>query len=415
MLRRVVVFSRDMKILVLNSGSSSLKYKLILMPEERVHAWGMVERIGEPDGKSVLKHRLDNGGTLEKEIDCKDHRQALEKVLETIVDARNGCISSVEEIGAVGHRVVHGKDIFNGPTLVSEDDIKRMKDLIELAPLHMPANITCIEACREILPGTPQVAHFDTSFFQSMPRHAYMYPVPMEWHEKHGVRRYGFHGTSHQYVTEAASDMLGIPPGELKVITAHLGNGSSITAYAKGRVLDTSMGFTPLEGLMMGTRVGYLDPAVIPYMMSKTGASVEEIERILNNESGLEAISGVGRDMRNILKAREEGNENAELAFRMFVHALLKYVGAYFFEMGGADAIVFTGGVGENSPEVRGELFKNLDRVGIVVDERKNMETVAGKRGFINADSSTVKILVIPTDEELMIARETRKIIEFSN
>jgi acetate kinase len=314
----------------------------------------------------------------------------------------------VEEIEALGHRVVRGRDLFCEPCLVSDENLARMKELIELAPLHMPANISCIEACSEVLPGVPQIAHFDTSFFQTMPKYAFLYPIPLSWHEDFAVRRYGFHGASHEYVTLAASEMLVTPLDRLKIITAHLGNGASITAFEAGRVLDTSMGFTPLEGLMMGTRAGFLDPAAIPYIISKTGFTVEEVVDTLNDQSGLGAVSGMGRDMRNILQACAAGDERAELAFRMFIHILRKYTGAYYFAMGGADAFVFTGGIGENSPEVRAALFEDLAPLGIEIDRERN-EAAAGRAECISTSSSKVKVLVIPTNEELLIGRETYK------
>jgi acetate kinase len=270
----------------------------------------------------------------------------------------------------------------------------------------MPANISCIEACAEMLPGVPQIAHFDTSFFQTMPKYAFLYPIPLSWHEDFALRRYGFHGTSHEYVTRAASEMLGAPLQAFRVITAHLGNGASITAFEAGRVLDTSMGFTPLEGLMMGTRAGFLDPAAIPYIISKTGLTVEEVVDTLNKQSGLSAVSGMSRDMRNILRARAEGDERAELAFRMFIHTLRKYTGAYYFAMGGADAFVFTGGIGENSPEVRAALFEGLAPLGIEIDRQKNQAVTAGRTECISTSSSKLKVLVIPTNEELLIGRE---------
>jgi acetate kinase len=286
-----------MIILVLNSGSSSLKYRLLEMPQEVVLASGRVERIGEATGTALLVENREGHREVRTEFGCPNQRSALEKVLDAITRGSQGCLSGVEEIEALGHRVVHGRDLFRGPCLVSDENLARMKQLIELAPLHMPANISCIEACSEMLPGLPQIAHFDTSFFQTMPEYAFLYPIPLNWHEDFAVRRYGFHGTSHEYVTLTASEMLDTPLDRLKVITAHLGNGASITAFEAGRVLDTSMGFTPLEGLMMGTRAGFLDPAAIPYLISKTGLTVEEVVDALNWQSGLTAVSGMGRDM----------------------------------------------------------------------------------------------------------------------
>jgi acetate kinase len=399
-----------MIILVLNSGSSSLKYRLLEMPQEVVLASGRVEKIGEATGRALLVHNREGHCEVRTEFECPNQRRALEKVLDAITHGSQGCLSRVEEIQALGHRVVHGRDLFRGPCLVSDENLARMKELIELAPLHMPANISCIEACSEMLPGVPQIAHFDTSFFQTMPKYAFLYPIPLNWHEEFAVRRYGFHGTSHEYVTLTASEMLETPLDRLKVITAHLGNGASITAFEAGQVLDTSMGFTPLEGLMMGTRAGSLDPAAIPYLISKTGFTVEEVVDALNQQSGLTAVSGTGRDMRNILEARAEGDERAELAFRMFIHILRKYTGAYYFAMGGADAFVFTGGIGENSPEVRAALFENLEPLGIEIDREKNEAATAGRAECISTPSSGVKVLVVPTNEELLIGRETYKL-----
>lgn len=400
-----------MIILVLNSGSSSLKYRLLEMPQEVVLASGRVERIGEATGRALLVQNREGRREVRTEFGCPDQRRALEKVLDAITRGSRGRLSAVEEIEALGHRVVHGRDLFRGPCLVSDENLARIKQLIELAPLHMPANISCIEACREMLPGVPQIAHFDTSFFQTMPEYAFRYPVPWHWHEDFAVRRYGFHGTSHEYVTLAASEMLDTPLDELKVITAHLGNGASITAFQAGRVLDTSMGFTPLEGLMMGTRAGFLDPAAIPYLISKTGLTVEEVVDALNQQSGLAAVSGMGRDMRNILEALAEGHQRAELAFRMFIHTLRKYTGAYYFAMGGADAFVFTGGIGENSPEVRAALFEGLAPLGIEIDREKNQAARGGRAECISTPSSGVSVLVIPTNEELLIGRETYRLV----
>ena len=401
-----------MIILVLNSGSSSLKYQILEMPQETLLASGRVEKIGESNGQARFIHKTAERKEVTSAFPCPDHRGALRAVFGTITHADHGCLSDVGEIQAVGQRVVHGRDLFPAPCMVSDETLATMKQLIELAPLHLPANLLCIEACRDMLQGVPQVAHFDTSFFQSMPEFSYLYPVPPDWHEKYAVRRYGFHGTSHHYVTLAASDLLGIPLDKLKLITAHLGNGASITAFQQGRVLDTSMGFTPLEGLMMGTRSGNLDPAVLPYIVSKTGRTAEEVVDTLNNRSGLKAVSGIGRDMRDILQARAGGNEQAELAFRMFVYILRKYAGAYDFALGGADAFVFTGGIGENSPEVRAAVFEDLAPVGIELQHEKNRKANVGKPACISVSSSRMKVLVIPTNEELLIARQTYHVIQ---
>jgi len=396
-------------ILVLNSGSSSLKYKLFDMPEEDVQSSGLIENIGDNRKKAVFSHKNILHEKIRSETDCKNHRHAVGLVFDAIVAKTEGPLKNLKEISAVGHRVVHGKDIFTEPAVISDESLAEMKKLTGLAPLHMPVNIACIEECIRIIPNVLQIAHFDTSYYAGMPEFSYLYPVPVEWHIKHSVRRYGFHGISYQFVNGMASALLKKPLDELKLISTHLGNGASITAFNKGRVLDTSMGFTPLEGLMMGTRAGYFDPAIIPYLISKTGLCLEEIISKLNNESGLTAISGIGRDMRSIVTACREGNSRAGLAFDMFIHTLRKYIGAYFFALGGADAIIFTGGIGENSPEVREAVFKNLAPLGITIDKAANLAMKGSKTGFINQPSCSTKILVIPANEELMIARETYK------
>jgi len=396
-----------MIILVLNSGSSSLKYKLFKMPDEDLLSSGLIENIGDTHKKSVFTYKILSHEKIISEPACKDHRHAVKLVFDALIGTTSGFLKNLKEIRAIGHRVVHGKDIFTGPAFVSDDSLLKMKKLTELAPLHMPVNIACIEECVKILPGVLQVAHFDTSYYSGMPEFSFLYPVPLNWYEKYSVRRYGFHGISYQYVNEMAAHLLKKPLSGLKLISTHLGNGASITALSQGRVLDTSMGFTPLEGLMMGTRAGYFDPAIIPYLISKTGFSLEEIIKKLNNESGLTAISGIGRDMRSIINASKSGNSRARLAFDMFVHTLRKYMGAYFFALGGADAIILTGGIGENSPEVREAVFENLTPLGIIIDKKANLSIKGPKTGFINSEASKTKILVIPANEELMIARET--------
>lgn len=396
-------------ILVLNSGSSSLKYKLFDMPEEDVLSSGLIENIGDKQKKAVFSHRNLSQEKIKTETDCRNHRHAVELVFDAIVAKADGPMKNLKEISAIGHRVVHGKDIFTKPAVVSDESLAEMKKLTDLAPLHMPVNIACIEECIKIFPGVFQIAHFDTSYYAGMPEFSYLYPVPYDWYKKYSVRRYGFHGISYQFVNSMASVLLKKPLDELKLISTHLGNGASITAFSQGRVLDTSMGFTPLEGLMMGTRAGYFDPAIIPYLISKTGFSLEDIIGKLNNESGLTAISRLGRDMRSIIVACKEGNSRAQLAFDMFIHTLRKYIGAYFFALGGADAIIFTGGIGENSPEVREAVFENLEPLGLAIDKQANRSVKGSKTGFINTETSKTKIIVIPTNEELMIARETYK------
>ncbi|MFO7666756.1 MAG: acetate kinase [Desulfobacterales bacterium] len=394
-------------ILVLNSGSSSLKYKLFDMPEEDILSSGLIENIGDEQKKAVFSYGNFSQEKIRTELDCKNHRHAVGLVFDAIVSNNNGPLKNLKEISAIGHRVVHGKDIFVEPAVVSDKSLAEMKKLKDLAPLHMPVNIACIEECIRISPDFLQVAHFDTSYYAGMPEFSYLYPVPVEWHTKYSVRRYGFHGISYQFVNSMASVLLKKPLDELKLISTHLGNGASITAFSQGRVLDTSMGFTPLEGLMMGTRAGYFDPAIIPYLISKTGLSLDEIIAKLNNESGLTAVSGIGRDMRSIINASKSGNNRARLAFEMFVHTLRKYIGAYFFALGGADAIIFTGGIGENSSEVREAVLENLAPLGIIIDKKANLSIKDSKKGFVNTEASKTKILVIPTNEELMIARET--------
>jgi len=402
-----------MNVLILNSGSSSLKVQLIEMPREELLASGRVERIGEQEGEARFFFQPGGGSEVRTDLSCPDHRTALEIIFAALTDpARGGCLDGPEEIGAVGHRVVHGRDLFVGPCLVTDETLARMRELEELAPLQMPASLSCVEACRHLLPEVPQVAHFDTSFHQSMPEHTYRYPVPEEWYHRYAVRRYGFHGPSHEFVTHAASARLGVPLDSIRLITAHLGNGASVTAFQDGGVLDTSMGFTPLEGLMMGTRAGVLDPAVIPYIMSKTGQSVGKVLDILNSCSGLEAVSGVGRDMRDILAARARGEESAVLAFRMFIHILRKVTGAYFFALGGADAFVFTGGIGEHAPEVRSALFEDLAPLGFEIDPGRNGSVPPGEIVEISTPASRVKILVIPTNEELLIARAACSLLD---
>jgi acetate kinase len=398
-----------MIILVLNSGSSSLKYKLFNMPDEDLLSSGLIENIGDKHNKSLFTYKSRPHEKIKSKTHCKDHRQAVELVFDALTGPAGGSMKNLKEIKAIGHRVVHGKDVFKGPAVISENSLSGIKKLAGLAPLHMPVNISCIEECIRVLPGVLQVACFDTSYYSKMPEFSSLYPVPHDWHQKYSIRRYGFHGISYQYVNETASHLLKRPLSGLKLISTHLGNGASITAVSNGLVLDTSMGFTPLEGLMMGTRAGCFDPAIIPYLISKTGYSLEEIIEKLNNESGLAAVSGTGRDMRSIIDAAKKGNSRAKLAFDMFVHILRKYIGAYFFALGGADAVIFTGGIGENSPEVREAVFNNLENIGFMIDKKANLSVKGSKTGFINDDASGTKILVIPANEELMIARETYK------
>lgn len=401
-----------MNILVLNSGSSSLKYKLFDMPSERLLAAGMVERIGEGQGRARLMESGPAGQRETPGLDCPDHHQALSLVLSALESDASRTAAHGGDIEIIGHRVVHGGEIFDGPTLVDDRVLAQMVSLQELAPLHMPPALAVLRACRDRLPYARQVACFDTTFYRTMPAYAYRYAVPGEWYTRHGVRRFGFHGLSHQYVTHCAADILGIPLEQLKLISAHLGNGASITAFDRGKVLDTSMGFTPLEGLIMGTRCGYLDPAALLHIQRRTGMDLAGLVEILNTRSGLFAVSGVGRDLRTIMAAREDGHPDAALAVDMYIHTLRKYIGAYHFALSGAHALVFTGGVGENSAEIRALVLDGLEPLGLDLDPAANQQTVNGRAGIISTDTSNVKILVIPTDEERLIARQAYELIK---
>ncbi len=396
-----------MLVLVLNAGSSSLKYKLLSMPDEEVLASGLVERMGESKQEALASHswQCEKGG--QERIACSGHDEALTHVLAQLTAP--GRLPGLERIGAVGHRVVHGGQVFTRPTILDTRVLQDLQALTQLAPLHLPPAIVCIRACLERLPDVGQVAHFDTMWHQGMPDYAYLYPVPWQWYEHYGVRRYGFHGSSHQYVTLAAARMLGRPAEELKLITAHLGNGASLTAWDRGRVLDTSMGLTPLEGVMMGTRGGDLDPAIITYVAEQAGIEAQEVVRQLNQDSGLKAIGGKGRDLRKVIQAKEAGDPRAALAFAMFVHRLRKYLGAYYFHLGGADAVVFTGGIGENAWQVREALFAGLQGIGLELDSALNRAIIGGEAGIISTPQSRSALLVIPTNEELTIAREVMR------
>ncbi|MFY9177049.1 MAG: acetate kinase [Caldicoprobacterales bacterium] len=396
-----------MKILVINAGSSSLKYQLINMQDESVLAKGNVERIGLPE--PLLKHTPQGKDAIEIPGDFKNHVEAIKKVIELLTDKEHGVIESMDEIAAVGHRVVHGGEQFSRSVVIDDEVMKAIEANIELAPLHNPANIMGINACRNVMPNTPMVAVFDTAFHQTMPEKAYMYAIPYDTYKNYGIRRYGFHGTSHKYVSQKAAEFLGKPLESLKIITCHLGNGSSIAAVDGGKSVDTSMGFTPLEGLPMGTRSGSLDPAILSYMMEKKNLSYEEVNKILNRESGMLGLSGLSSDFRDLHKAAAEGNKRAQMALDVFNYEVKKYIGAYAAAMGGVDCIVFTAGVGENTPRVRAESCSGLEFMGVKIDKERN-ESVK-KEGEINTDDSKVKVLVIPTNEELMIARETMELI----
>ena len=392
-----------MKVLVINCGSSSLKYQVLDMTDESVLAKGLVERIGM-DG-SVINHTKTGEDKVVTEVPMKDHKDAIAQVLAAIQDPEHGVVSDMAEIGAVGHRVVHAGEMYAESVLIDDTVIKALEECVELAPLHNPPNLLGIAACRELMPNTPMVAVFDTAFHQTMPPESYIYAIPYEYYEKYKIRRYGFHGTSHKYVAERAAAMLGKGMDELKLITCHLGNGASVTAIKNGKVYDTSMGFTPLEGLVMGTRSGDIDPAIVTYIRQKEDLKPGVANDILNKKSGVLGVSGVSSDFRDIEAAVEEGNERAQLALRMFAHRVKHYIGAYIAEMNGVDAIIFTAGVGENDISMREIICADMENLGIKLDPIKNK--VRGQETIINSEDSKVAILLIPTNEELMIARDT--------
>ena len=397
-----------MKILVLNSGSSSVKYKLIDTATERTMAEGGVEKIGRPDG--FLKFKRADGSKDIIELGKTDHEGSIRAILSLLTDAKEGCISGYDEIDAVGHRVVHGAEKFTQSVLITDEVKEMVRQCYDLAPLHNPANMTGIEAISAILPDVPQVGVFDTAFHQTMPPKAYMYALPYKYYKEDGVRRYGFHGTSHRYVAGRVCEFLGVDPAEQRIITCHVGNGGSITAVYHGKSIDTSMGLTPTEGLMMGTRVGDLDPGALTYLMGKHNMSVDDLQRVINKESGVAGVSEISSDMREIEAAVAAGNERAILALDMYEHRIIKYVGAYAAEMGGVDIIVFTGGVGENQTGVRENVCAPLAFMGVEIDKELNART-RGTETVISTAASRVKVCVIPTDEELMIARDTQDIV----
>lgn len=396
-----------MKILVINAGSSSLKYQLIDMDGETVIAKGICEEIG---GKSRFKFKVPGREDYKVEAPIPTHADALKLVLDTLVSPERGVIQSVDEIGAVGHRVVHGGEAFSSSVLVTEDVKKIIDENRDLGPLHNPANLKGIVECEKIM-NVPQVAVFDTGFHQTMPDYAYMYALPYEYYEKYKLRRYGFHGTSHRYVSARAAAMLGKKPEEVNVVTCHLGNGSSLAAVKGGKCYDTTMGVTPLEGIMMGTRSGNIDPAIIPYLMRKGElTTADDIDKMLNKKSGMLGVTGFTSDNMEIERTAKEGNPRSILVEEMFCHQLTKLVGGYIACMGGADAIVFTGGIGENNPKYRTAVCEKLAFLGITVDEEKNH--VRGREIDIATEDSKIRVLVIPTDEEMVIARDTLAIVE---
>ncbi len=401
-----------MKILVINAGSSSIKYQLIDMDNEAVLAKGQADRIGIEGGN--FKQKVDGRDDYKIDIFMKDHAAAVQIVLDTLVSKENGVIASLSEITAVGHRVLHGGEKFSGSVIIDEKVIAAIEECCELGPLHNPHNLTGIRACEKTMPGVPQVAVFDTGFHQTMPDYAYMYALPYEYYEKYRIRRYGFHGTSHRYVSMRAAALLGKNPADgLKVVTCHLGNGSSIAAVKDGKCYDTTMGLTPLEGIMMGTRCGSIDPAIIPLLMKKENLTADEIDTIMNKKSGMLGVTQKTSDNRDIGEASKNGDKRAQLVEAMVVHQLTKYVGGYAAAMGGVDAITFAGGIGENNPNYRSSVAKNLAFMGVQIDEELNEKAIRGAAEVdISTPNSKVRVLVIPTNEELMIAKDTEELVK---
>jgi len=398
-----------MKILVLNCGSSSVKYKLLDMVTNEVLGAGGVEKIGMKG--SFLKHIRRDGKKVVLKGEILEHQLAVEYILGVLTSEKHGAIKSLEEINAVGHRVVHGGEKFNTSVLITEEVIQKIVECIDIAPLHNPPNLAGIHAISELLPHVPQVAVFDTAFHQTMPEYAYMYGIPYSLYKKYGIRRYGFHGTSHRYVSKRACDFLGLDYTKTRMITAHIGNGASITAIENGKSVDTSMGFTPIEGLMMGTRSGDVDLGVVTFLMEKEMIGTASVSTLFNKHSGVLGISGISSDMRDIEHAIEEGNERAILAMEMYEYRIKKYVGSYAAALGGVDVIVFTGGVGENQTTTREYVCEGLGFMGVKIDNELNAKS-HGVEVLISTPESTVKVVVIPTDEEFMIASDTLEIIE---
>ncbi len=395
-----------MKILVINSGSSSVKYKLIDTATGNTMAEGGVEKIGLPDG--FLKYKLADGSKAILELGKTDHKGSVKAILNLLTDPEKGCIKSYSEIDAVGHRVVHGAEKFTESVLITEEVKDMIRQCYDLAPLHNPANMTGIEAITALMPDVPQVGVFDTAFHQTMPAKSYMYALPYKFYKEDGVRRYGFHGTSHRYVSQRVCEFLGVDIKTQRIITCHVGNGGSITAVEYGKSIDTSMGLTPTEGLMMGTRVGDVDPGALTFLMLKHNLTVDQLQKIINKESGMLGVTGMS-DMREVEAAIKDGNDIAKLGQDMYEQRITKYIGAYAAEMGGVDIIVFTGGVGENQIDLRAEVCSRLGFMGVEIDAEAN--NVRGKDAVISSAASKVKVCVIPTDEELMIARDTEAIV----
>lgn len=397
-----------MKILVINCGSSSLKYQLIDMENENSLSTGLVERIGIEGSK--LTQKVEGREKYVLTVPMKNHKDAIAHVIDTLLDEVQGVIKSSDEIGAVGHRVVHGGEKYSTSVIIDDEVMKDLEEFSVLAPLHNPPNIIGINACKELMPDTTMVAVFDTAFHQTMPEKAFLYGLPYELYKENHIRKYGFHGTSHKYVSQRAAEMLDKDLKDLKLITCHLGNGASVSAVRGGVSVDTSMGFTPLEGLLMGTRCGDIDPAIIPYLMDVKGYSYDEVNNIMNKKSGVLGLSGVSSDFRDIEDAAAEGNERAKLALDVFHYRVKKYIGYFMAAMNGVDAVIFTAGLGENAVETREEIISDMEWFGIKLDREKNK--VRGKERIVSTDDSKVKVIVIPTNEELMIARDTLSLVK---
>lgn len=391
------------KIIAINAGSSSLKFQLFDMPSEEVITKGLIERIGLDN--AVFNISV-NGEKIKEVMDIPDHAVAVKILLDKLTNL--GIIKSLDEIEGIGHRVVHGGEAFNDSVVITDEVLAKIDELSELAPLHNPANITGIKAFQQVLPNVPAVAVFDTAFHQTMPESSFLYSLPYEYYEKYGIRKYGFHGTSHKYVSERAAEMLGRPLEQLRLISCHLGNGASITAIEGGKSIDTSMGFTPLAGVTMGTRSGNIDPALIPFIMEKTGKNADEVLDVLNKKSGMLGVSGFSSDLRDIEVQAVEGNERAELALEVFANRIHKYIGSYASRMYGVDAIIFTAGIGENSDVIRDRVLQGLEFMGVYWDPALNK--VRGEEAFINYPHSPVKVMIIPTNEEVMIARDVLRL-----
>lgn len=397
-----------MKVLVINCGSSSLKYQLIDMTTEESLAQGLVERIGIEG--SLLTQKVEGKDKYVINAEIKNHKEAIKLVLQALIDPIHGVIKSMDEISAVGHRVVHGGEKYSDSVLINDEVLQSIKDCIVLAPLHNPPNVIGIEACKELMPNTPMVAVFDTAFHQTMPKHSYICPLPYDLYQKYGIRKYGFHGTSHKYVSNKVAEVIGKDIKDLKIVTCHLGNGCSLAAVKNGKSVDTSMGFTPLAGVMMGTRSGSIDPSVISFLIEQHGYTIEEVDELLNKKSGVLGISGVSSDFRDVLAAAESGNERAKLALEIFYYKVRTQIAAYAGAMGGIDVIVFTAGIGENSSITRKEILKGLEFFGFELNEENN--EIRGKIQEISTEDSRVKVYVVPTNEELMIARDTAKLVK---